>query len=334
MINLSSFKDHDLDQDPIVILPCNHFYSISTMDNHFSMDLAYEKQDDHYIATKTLYAGQIDPKPRGCIDCRAVIHSVFRYGRVINFAELQSLERKHSMRITGILDKYSQALAGTTCEQLESVIARIKKSPMHCVFEACEASDQVEVSAPPAHLLIRAMKMLSEKHIQSTNTLKDNHYEKACEVLRQCIDLCDSSQSHSSACEVRLTLSTFLLTFNSLALNDEIKREAHEMLDWIINHPTDFRDMKRKAVELKNQDHVADIRSVIKAMHVHDGYDYGGSWSDHWYQCENGHLYFIGNCGQAMQESRCVECRVAIGGTDHQLLQSNRGARERIEGLL
>jgi len=334
MIEFSSFKEHNLDQDPIVILPCNHFYSISSMDHHIMMDLVYEKQGDDFITTKTLLAGQIDPKPRCCPDCRAVIHSVFRYGRVINFAELHSLERKHSMEMLRLLDEYSLALEYTRFEAVESVVRKIKKSPMHRVFEACAASDQVEVNAPPTLLLIRAMKMLSEKHIKCTKTVNDDHYKKGCKVLRQCIDLCDSSQSHTSACEVRLTLSTFLLSFNSLELYEEIKKETNEMLDWIINHPTDFQDMKRKAIELKNQDHIADMRSVIKAMHVLDGYNYGGSWSDHWYQCANGHLYFIGNCGQAMQESRCNECGVAIGGTYHQLLQSNRSARERVEGLL
>jgi hypothetical protein len=304
------------------------------MDHHFMMELAYEKLEDDYITTKTLLAGEIDPKPRCCPDCRAVIHSVFRYGRVTNFAELHSLEKKHSMKIQSSLDKYSQALEHTKVEAIERVISKIKRSPMHCVFEACAASDQVEVNAPPTHLLIRAMKMLSEKHIKSTKEVNDSHYKKGCEVLRQCIDLCDSSRSYTSACEVRLTLSAFLLSFNSLELHEEIKRETNEMLDWIINHPTDFQDLKRKAIELKRKDHMADMRSVIEAMRVVDGYNYGTSWSDHWYQCANGHLYFIGNCGQAMQESRCNECGVPIGGTHHQLLQSNRSARERIEGLL
>jgi hypothetical protein len=43
----------------------------------------------------------------------------------------------------------------------------------------------------------------------------------------------------------------------------------------------------------------------------------------HWYQCPNGHIYTIGECGQAMEVSRCAECGAVIGGTDHHLLSSN-----------
>lgn len=41
-------------------------------------------------------------------------------------------------------------------------------------------------------------------------------------------------------------------------------------------------------------------------------------------QCPNGHFYIIGDCGGAMQESRCPECGAAIGGMSHRLVSSNR----------
>lgn len=40
---------------------------------------------------------------------------------------------------------------------------------------------------------------------------------------------------------------------------------------------------------------------------------YGG----HWFKCENGHPYTIGECGGAMQTSKCPECGVTVGGTSH-----------------
>ncbi|KAF9272822.1 hypothetical protein BGZ74_005059, partial [Mortierella antarctica] len=45
--------------------------------------------------------------------------------------------------------------------------------------------------------------------------------------------------------------------------------------------------------------------------------------SGHWYRCQNGHTYVIGDCGMAMQESRCPECGAAVGGGSHQLLSNN-----------
>lgn len=46
----------------------------------------------------------------------------------------------------------------------------------------------------------------------------------------------------------------------------------------------------------------------------------------HWYTCPNGHIFSIGECGGAMQTSRCNECGEAIGGSGHTLMGTNRHA--------
>ena len=33
----------------------------------------------------------------------------------------------------------------------------------------------------------------------------------------------------------------------------------------------------------------------------------------HWFKCKNGHVYCIGECGGAMEESKCPECKEKIG---------------------
>ena len=60
-------------------------------------------------------------------------------------------------------------------------------------------------------------------------------------------------------------------------------------------------------------------------INIH-GYDYGGSWSYHCYQFPNGHPYFNGHGGQAMEESTCIECGEKVGGGNHQLLEANKSA--------
>ncbi|XP_041633633.1 E3 ubiquitin-protein ligase rnf213-alpha isoform X2 [Cheilinus undulatus] len=37
----------------------------------------------------------------------------------------------------------------------------------------------------------------------------------------------------------------------------------------------------------------------------------------HWYHCPNGHPCTIGECGQPMEQSRCLDCGVVIGGQNH-----------------
>ncbi len=37
----------------------------------------------------------------------------------------------------------------------------------------------------------------------------------------------------------------------------------------------------------------------------------------HWNKCPNGHYYAIGECGGAMEVSRCPDCSAQIGGSNH-----------------
>ncbi|KAL4876729.1 P-loop containing nucleoside triphosphate hydrolase protein [Aspergillus karnatakaensis] len=48
----------------------------------------------------------------------------------------------------------------------------------------------------------------------------------------------------------------------------------------------------------------------------------------HWYYCENGHPFTIGECGGAMEISRCPECGAAVGGQSHRTTAGVTRARD------
>ncbi len=58
---------------------------------------------------------------------------------------------------------------------------------------------------------------------------------------------------------------------------------------------------------------------IIKAM---------GAKKGSWYKCQNGHFYQIGQCGGAMEKSKCPECLEVIGGEHHSLASGNQHAGE------
>ena len=60
-------------------------------------------------------------------------------------------------------------------------------------------------------------------------------------------------------------------------------------------------------------------QQILKAM---------GMTKGHWFKCPNGHIYAIGDCGGAMQESFCIECKAPIGGGRHSLRADNALAGE------
>ncbi|EPQ31850.1 uncharacterized protein PFL1_00049 [Pseudozyma flocculosa PF-1] len=62
----------------------------------------------------------------------------------------------------------------------------------------------------------------------------------------------------------------------------------------------------------------AEKMMITKAMHDAE-FTHGG----HWYRCDNGHPFTIGDCGGAMQVSACPECGARIGGSGHRLLGGN-----------
>ncbi|KAK6719518.1 hypothetical protein SNK05_002651 [Fusarium graminearum] len=48
----------------------------------------------------------------------------------------------------------------------------------------------------------------------------------------------------------------------------------------------------------------------------------------HWYTCRNGHPFTINNCGMAMEQATCPECRAPIGGQNHRSVEGVRHATE------
>ena len=60
-------------------------------------------------------------------------------------------------------------------------------------------------------------------------------------------------------------------------------------------------------------------KQILAAMDLSKG---------HWFKCPKGHIYAIGECGGAMQRSKCPECKAVIGGANHRLEEGNELAPE------
>ncbi|KAK3861791.1 hypothetical protein Pcinc_032265, partial [Petrolisthes cinctipes] len=58
---------------------------------------------------------------------------------------------------------------------------------------------------------------------------------------------------------------------------------------------------------------------ILQAMGLKQG---------HCYKCPKGHIYCIGECGGAMEESSCPHCHATIGGRKHKLRRDNSVASE------
>ena len=100
-----------------------------------------------------------------------------------------------------------------------------------------------------------------------------------------------------------------------------------ELEKMLINRITSFDEKSKSEVDkyivnLKNKIDVITEKEkmeIVRAIGLSKG---------HWFKCPNGHVYCIGECGGAMEKSKCPECKSDIGGSNHALLQSNSLAPE------
>jgi hypothetical protein len=107
---------------------------------------------------------------------------------------------------------------------------------------------------------------------------------------------------------------------NSKELLEDIKRAAEKHLDiaeeLCVAFPgqtssvvAEIHDIRRL---LREAGYQSQMRMVVAAMQG----EFSGT--GHWYRCENGHPFTVGECGMPMQTARCPQCNAPIGGSNHQ----------------
>lgn len=323
VISFSPFGDVDLSEDPIIVLPCRHFYTISTLDGHFGIRSVYESDaSGDFIGLRDLYAADINEKPKWCPDCREPIRSVRRYGRIINFSELRALERKHMASINRSFQLIKTSTDKYKIDRLKKLEKELKSGPMKSVWEASQAKADV-VTKPPTSQYLHVIELLATEYSKRTKAFDNPNYNLAALEYKRGIDIAFETSSHTTNGHLRIGMAA--LVMNWMPAGPPKTERIQEILHWVLEEKHLGVNMVDKAEKILQMLDDAEISEVVAAMNVVDGYDYGGTWSSHWYECPNGHPYFIGECGGAMQTSRCIECGETVGGTGHSLHRTNRG---------
>jgi hypothetical protein len=89
-LELTNYEDINLDKDPIVVLPCNHFFSRSSLDSSLEIDKVYIL-DDNEEFVECIPNGSMTSQHARCPVCRSTISHVQRYNRVTKRVVLDSL---------------------------------------------------------------------------------------------------------------------------------------------------------------------------------------------------------------------------------------------------
>jgi hypothetical protein len=280
-----------------------------------------------------------------------VVVGIKRYGRTQKLAELRVLERKHALEIQadwsaiesakevyGEQGRQSRAPnkpskpATTRLEKLLALLAKVRQSPMRKVHEAVMNLGRDAETAPHAPTqLIQVLQAVASAHIQLFDETRKEPfpYETAYPLLAEAIMLADGASMIRSAADVRLQQAHVLLVRASEFTADRT-REVQALCDWVLSTASEAVTPEQKArakvLRSRAERNVSkeELRSIIAAMGgVKQAF---GGAASHWFECANGHPYFIDSCGGAMQQATCPECHAPIGGLGHRLDDQNRHA--------
>lgn len=226
--------------------------------------------------------------------------------------------RRYSLILRGEPD---DAKVKRLIETLEALEKEVKNGPMRKVFEACRGREIV-VAPPPARPYLELMRLRAQCFTRLVLESDDANFNIAIDLYQQSIEYADADRSRYMSAVLRLDLCKLLMNWKALG---QVKAKVHHICNKVIEDGINA-ELVQEAIDLKEKCNNTELKEVLKAMNQVEGYNYGGGWSSHWYECPNGHPYFIGECGGAMQEGRCIECGERIGGSSHRLLASNRSS--------
>ena len=284
---------------------------------------------NEFVEPLPLRDANVSERPLVCPDCRSPIEGVFRYGRLLNFSMIRGLERKHLMAVDALLDELAelaeQPLASVSdSKAVDTVLDQIRRGPMQSLFEACGGSPLVEVPVPPSGPQIRALELRAVASAAVAGRRRDAAYCRAEESYQEAIQMAMDHISLRSAAHLKLSLVKFWIKFADRP--SDVRDAARTHLQWVSHLAHEARTLIER---LDRNDNL--LQEVFVAMSGIQGSNYGTSASSHWYECPNGHSYVIGECGGAMEESRCPDCGARVGGGRHQLLGTNRRATDFVE---
>jgi hypothetical protein len=92
------------------------------------------------------------------------------------------------------------------------------------------------------------------------------------------------------------------------------KSKLVESLAQLIRYPAEYRNSYFPTMP---QDDMFDIHRAVRAA-------VSTNENPTFYTCPNGHPYVLFDCGRPMNQYKCKVCNESIGGTNHNLLQTNR----------
>ncbi|THZ26748.1 hypothetical protein D6C91_02505 [Aureobasidium pullulans] len=177
-------------------------------------------------------------------------------------------------------------------------------------------------------LSVRSSKVIP---VDTVTTVDFSKNRRDCETLFQ---VADQGQHHLQQAEALIFWARFAaLEVSWLSANSEdsdttavdiLRATARERLVQARNFCAEHSQARMVRSEIEEVEKMLrestyyspvtneEMKNVVAAM----AREFRGT--GHWYRCENGHPFTVGECGMPMQTARCPQCGGLIGGQSHQ----------------
>ena len=331
-------NEHEEDARFIVLEDCGHVMEVTDLDRW--MDLKDEQQQ---------------VKWKCCPQCNTPVMKTLRYSNISKsiLNDMNKIKEKQSQFIGAserkemrdyLLSVNRHCLQGhgfmrsvKNGEDWLKIVNRFNDLSLHKAYTLLlSVSEMVRVEQTLRDLLGQTAQINSTKvHLLLSQTadfiewLKRNRYR---DILTDQMTI-DINAERRRIILLEIVLKTAVLFMVS---NTEVSSDDKKLLSEISNRYStngnaihkliDDEEYEREVTMLQNMPMnyrlpltFNERQMIIKAISAKPG---------SWYKCPNGHYYQIGDCGGAMQTSKCPDCGSQIGGHSHRLLDSNQHAAE------
>ncbi len=335
IVDFLEFKMYRDIQDPVYILECNHILTKETYDGIMNKaEMLKCPTCKAAILSPTSSIEKIQKKlhvflKRGLIEVKRN-KNLKLAKELLKIAERDPARQVYEAAVTMIGSKEKLASLG---EKYSKHSPFFKKAPLYeknliqCYFVIVQCTIQMiaDSSNTPDKKKISKLIEFSLTHIKKSILMCKNSanwkclataYEQKFNFFRFAYQKCEKFKSDPAN---RLQLETDL---KRLSLFQSIKPQFF---------PTEYIDKMKSIFEKCStkltKDELNSIREALPEM-------FKTGWgATRIYECPNGHPYFIGDCGGAMQATHCPDCGEPIGGGNHRVVRGNVAATELLQAF-
>lgn len=168
LLEMKTYREIDLDNTPIVVLGCGHFFTAETLDGHVGMTEVYD-QDEYgeFTGVRDVSATLARSVPR-CPDCQCPVrqHCAKRFNRVINRAVIDEMSKRFLVKGQADLrdvERQVVELERDLDNSREDIFEEIRQRPV----------DHTGQTAHAFAFAANITQRLKERHTKATKIEKD-----------------------------------------------------------------------------------------------------------------------------------------------------------------